>query len=245
MKNTIKKFLLFTGSIIYMNRGSKIFYYHDIHKEDRFTDMSTPISLFQKHIELMKSKGYTIVKEIKHPNNEIEITFDDGFNGLYENFDFFLSHKIPVTLFPITERLGKPKYLDPSNIRKLLLTGLLRLGSHTCTHRNLDLLKDKEVKQELDRSKKTLEDLFGCEISTLCFPRGRFDDRVLRYGDEVGYKQYYSSLPGSYGEQRNNILPRSFVQNASLKEFRWILKGGDKIFYSRYLKMHYRRGKSS
>ena len=46
--------LLFCGSLYFKDRSSKVVYYHDIHvsEDNKFTDMSTPFSLFKKHINI-------------------------------------------------------------------------------------------------------------------------------------------------------------------------------------------------
>ena len=64
-------------------------FYHDIHAEKRYTDMSTPIELFEKHIQIIHESGYKIVSEITQKHGQIEICFDDAFLGIYQNIEFF------------------------------------------------------------------------------------------------------------------------------------------------------------
>ena len=40
------------ASIFYFSKKSKAIFYHDIHTENKYTNMSTPIELFTEHIQI-------------------------------------------------------------------------------------------------------------------------------------------------------------------------------------------------
>jgi len=240
IKSFIKYGYLKAGSIIYGNDESKVIYYHDVHDKKRYTEMSTTMELFKKHIEIIKERGYSIVSDIEHREKELEITFDDGFRGIYENFDFFTSNKIPVRVFLVSGFIGKKEYLTKHEISELLATGLFKIGSHTVSHENLDDMSPQRVEVELQASRKNLEDMFGKSVKTLCFPRGKFTDKIIELAKESGYEKLYCCLPGSYFKPyKKGLINRSLVQNSNLKEFKLILNGADIIFFNRYLKQHY------
>ena len=73
------------ASLFYFKKRSKVIYYHDIHSDKKYTEMSTPIEVFKSHIQIIYDNGYEIVAEITKPFGQIEICFDDGFLGLFEN----------------------------------------------------------------------------------------------------------------------------------------------------------------
>jgi len=52
------------ASLFYISKKSKVIFYHDIHSDKKYTDMSTPIELFKKHIKIIRENGYEIVNEI-------------------------------------------------------------------------------------------------------------------------------------------------------------------------------------
>ena len=240
LKKTIKHFYLHIGKYLYGNNFSKVVYYHDLHSTRQYTPMSTSAEMFKTHLDIVAKKGYAPVSEIDSTEKQIEITFDDGFRGLYENFSLIMEKDIPVRLFLITERLGDKGYLAKDEIKEMLATGLLSIGSHTHTHSDLEKLAEKEIFDELERSKKILEDTFSVSIQTLCYPRGRFNDTVIETANNLGYTKQYTCLPGPYGEPfRNGLVNRSLVQDASPADFRLILDGGDRIFFARYLQQHY------
>ena len=245
LKAFIKDGILSFGSLLFKNDKSKVIYYHDIHDRKKYTDMSTPIELFKKHINILYECGYKPVSEIKNSKKEVEITFDDGFRGIYENFSFFVDNKIPVQIFLISGSIGEKEYLEKTQIEQMLETGLLTVGSHTVSHNNLDNMDEITAVKELKESKKALEDMFGREIKTLCFPRGKFSDRTIRLAFELGYEKLYSCLPGNYHDPfKKGLVNRSLVQHADEAEFKKILQGADKIFFNRYLKQQYRPGET-
>ncbi|WP_457598971.1 polysaccharide deacetylase family protein [Hydrogenimonas sp.] len=246
LKHLAKTILLQAGALLHDNRESKVIYYHDIHAGSAHTPMSTPLELFETHLDIAESAGYRFVAEITQAEGELELTFDDGFRGLYENFSLFVDRKIPVRIFIVSDFIGKKGYLLTSEIREMIDTGLLHVGSHGQTHRNLDTLSREELIEELTGSKKRLEELLSIPVETLCFPRGRFSDPVLEEAVNAGYTKLYSCLPGAYHKEfKPGLVHRSLVQHATPSEFKATLKGGDRIYYSRYLNMHYHRGKSS
>jgi len=220
---------------------SKVLYYHDIHKDKPFTNMSTEIELFKQHIEVLKNEGFKIVSEISQKEFEVMITFDDGWKGLYESFDFFIENKIPVKLFLISSRIGQKNYLTKDEIESMLKTKLLTIGSHTVNHLNLDEIEDNQVDTEIISSKKRLEDLFGVEIESICYPRGRFNEYIVKKSKSAGYTTQYSCLPGNYfNEPYENVKRRNFVQHESPSAFRSWLYGGGMAFEERYKKLHIR-----
>ena len=55
-KNLIKIAFIQLFSFFCFGKKSKVIFYHDIHSNERYTDMSTPIELFQKHIQIQHPK---------------------------------------------------------------------------------------------------------------------------------------------------------------------------------------------
>ena len=80
--NKIKNVLVYVFGMIYNSRKSKCIFYHDIHSDKQYTDMSTPIELFKKHINIIRASAYEIVSKITKTHGQIEICFDDAFLGL-------------------------------------------------------------------------------------------------------------------------------------------------------------------
>ena len=73
-----------------------------------------------------------------------------------------------------------------SQVRGLAAMGM-EIGSHTVTHPVLPELDEKAIRQELEGSKKRLEDLLGWPITTVCYPKGKFNRLVCEKTAKAGY----------------------------------------------------------
>src|SRR5581483_6701047 len=77
--------------------------------------------------------------------------------------------------------------LSASQMRELLAMGM-EIGSHTVTHPILTTLPLGEVDRELRDSRSMLEDLLGREVTSFCYPRGRFNAAIARRAALAGYR---------------------------------------------------------
>ena len=160
----------------------------------------------------------------------------------YENIRFINQHKIPVHLFVVPSYIGRKNYIDKNQLLEIDRSKLIKVSSHTYSHKRLNQINQKEIYRELRISKEYLETLLGKEVESLCYPEGKFDNDTIRIAKEVGYKKQYSSLPGFFSDPfSTNIIRRSLVQSAKEKEFRAILKGGDHILSSWYKLKHFKK----
>jgi peptidoglycan/xylan/chitin deacetylase (PgdA/CDA1 family) len=192
--------------------------------------MSTSIELFKKHINIIRERGYEIVNVISKPFGQIEICFDDAFLGLYDNIELIKELDIPIHLFVVSSYLEKENHINKEQL--LLLNSLtqIKISSHTQTHQVLNIASESLLKNELENSKNILEGLLSNSIDTICYPEGKFNNRVVEFAKGVGYNRQYSSLPGFYfNDFLPNVKRRSLVQFAGKKEFKAILKGGDHV----------------
>ena len=240
LKNKIKNTIINLLARIKNSDDSKYIFYHDIHSENRFTDMSTPVDLFVKHINVIRELGFEIVHEITKEKNQISISFDDGFKGLYENIGIINQLEIPVTIFVVSSFLDRDNFLSTNNLKQLAKNKFIEIQSHALSHKELPTLDSDSLHLELKQSKEILESICETEIDSICFPKGIFDEYVIKKALEIGYHKQLSSLPGSYhSEVFPSVKRRSLVQFAAEKEFRSILRGGDNILYNWYYKKHF------
>ena len=229
-------------SFFYFSKKSKIIYYHDIDSDKKYTDMSTPVELFKKHINIIRENGYEIVSEITKPIGQIEICFDDAFLGLYENIELIKELNTPIHLFVVSSYLEKENYINKEQLSLLNNITLIKISSHTQTHQVLNIAPESLLKNELENSKNSLEGLWNNTVDTICYPEGKFNNRVVELAEEVGYTRQYSSLPGFYfNDFLPNVKRRSLVQFSGKKEFKAILKGGDHVLAFWYKFKHYNK----
>jgi len=72
----------------------------------------------------------------------------------------------------------------------------ISFGGHTKTHRNLCLLTDNEIMDELAGSKKIIEEKTGFGVKEFSYPFGRFDKRVRSLVIKAGYECARTSRKG-------------------------------------------------
>lgn len=229
-------------SFFYFSKRSKVIYYHDIHSDNQYTSMSTPIKLFEEHINIIRENGYEIVSDITEDYRQVEICFDDAFLGLYDNIEFFKEQNIPIHLFVVSSFIGKKNYINRQQLLELNQLGLIKISSHTHTHRILHQIDQQSILRELKESKKILEDLLGVHIDALCYPEGKFNFKIIDLAESVGYRRNYLSIPGFfYQKSESNIIRRSLVQFAGLFEFKAILLGGDNLLAFWYKFKHHKK----
>jgi len=245
MLNTLKSFVysagLLLGRVVHHNRYSKVLYYHDVHQdqEQAETPMSTPMRLFAQHIELIRESGFEIVDVITQPKNQIQLTFDDGYSGVFKNRHFFIRQGIKPTIFLITSSIGTDHFMKVDEIKKLQGEGF-RFQSHTHTHPDLNLLSAAQLQQEFSTSKDMLETLLEEPVTEICFPKGFFNDQTVNIAFQEGYTSLYASIPG-YAQEKNRfkVRYRNLVQFSTLFNLKCILFGGMDLYKNRYAKQHY------
>jgi peptidoglycan/xylan/chitin deacetylase (PgdA/CDA1 family) len=136
---------------------------------------------------------------LNKPNSgskEILITFDDGFQNVYDNaFEILQKANFKTSIFCVSDFTGKSsdwdvygksKHLNKISIRALSDAGH-EIGSHTCTHAHLPYLSNADLYRELTESKNKLEEITGKQVTSLSFPHGGWTKRVWEKALEAGY----------------------------------------------------------
>ncbi len=112
---------------------------------------------------------------------------------------------------PATSR----RFLTWPDIRSMMRTGLIRLGSHTSRHATLPSESDRDIRRELDDSRKRIWEKTGAVAEILSYPNGMYDRRVMELVQSAGF---HSALTGQAGlvHPRSNpmCIPRIAVRAA-------------------------------
>jgi peptidoglycan/xylan/chitin deacetylase (PgdA/CDA1 family) len=170
---------------------------------------SLSVSQFSEQMHYLHENDHRTLSlnELIHPTvnrhlKGVVITFDDGLANNYTNaFPILKKLNLTATIFVITDFVGKPKYVDWSQLKEMSREGI-SIQSHTVSHRPLVGLKNDQLRYELDGSKKCIEDHLGSRVDFLSVPHGMINHRVMDIGRAVGYKAICTSEPGfshSYG----------------------------------------------
>jgi peptidoglycan/xylan/chitin deacetylase (PgdA/CDA1 family) len=148
-------------------------------------------------------------------DNNIALTFDDGWVDFYQNaYPILREYGFSATVFIVTDYVGRTsvwdyyrnQHLNWNQIKELSEMGI-EFGSHTASHRDLRSLNSPELDRELVESKSTLEDKLGKPVKFLSYPFGRFDKRVTEAAANAGYQNAYAMTNGN----GNFAVPRLSV----------------------------------
>ena len=77
--------------------------------------------------------------------------------------------------------------LNPAQMRELMQMGM-EIGSHTVTHPILTELDNAALDREMIDSRRGLQDVLGVDITSFCYPKGRFNGRVSSRAALAGYR---------------------------------------------------------
>jgi peptidoglycan/xylan/chitin deacetylase (PgdA/CDA1 family) len=118
------------------------------------------------------------------------LSFDDAFDNFYRKvWPVLAETKVPSLLFvPVGFLRGEgpgpfaPRWDGPAttweHLREMVDTGLLTVGSHSWSHRDLRSLSQPALQRELRDSRAVLEDEIGKPVAAFCYPRGLWNRRV-------------------------------------------------------------------
>lgn len=135
-------------------------------------------------------------------------TFDDGLASDYEiALPLLVDAGCKPVCFVISDRIGTPGFVTSPQLREMAAHGIL-IGSHSASHPDLTTLSDTEVKNELDGSKKRIEDILGEEVACFSFPFGQVDSRSVDYAFSVGYQHVFTSRHG-IASRDAKVFPRN------------------------------------
>jgi peptidoglycan/xylan/chitin deacetylase (PgdA/CDA1 family) len=140
------------------------------------------------------------------PKRAAVLTFDDALASISENlFAHLHQQATPITVFVIAGLVGREsryskrssgqlrRHLDFDQLRSLIGTGLVEIGAHGYSHRNLTRLDDNELWQELRPAKDHLEESLNMEVPYFSYPWGAATQAVVQKVKEAGYKLAFTT----------------------------------------------------
>ena len=166
--------------------------YHSI--DNNNSNLSLAIDIFEKQLNYLNRIGFNTVSFDKIDENkkkQIIITFDDGYKDVLKfALPILKKYNFTAICFLVSNMIGKqnswdslrhdftPKNLmDTDDINEWINNGMY-IGSHSHNHYDLTKLNKSELYNDLDFSKKTLEDKFGKKINNFCYPFGKVNKSV-------------------------------------------------------------------
>lgn len=176
--------------------------------------LSIEPALFEKQMEQLKSSGVSVISmqdflawrrgEKNIPAKSAIITIDDGYVSGYDvGWPILKKYGYPFTMFVYLNYIEKGgKSVTWAQLGEMRDAGV-EIGSHTVSHQDLrrkgkgvtDM--DAWLKDELERSKKTIEDRLGIKVATIAYPFGLHNDKVHAAVQAAGYEAAFTT----YGQR--------------------------------------------
>ncbi len=207
--------------------------YHDLAENLPETAMRIHTSKFRKQMETIRLLGIKVITlaeftawkkgELQIPDKAMLITFDDGWKSVYtEAYPVLKELGFPFTIFLYKNYVdGGGKALTTAMIQEMAANGC-SIGSHSVDHpypltvknsrKKGPTVYDAYLRNEMGESKSFLEAKFPGKVTSYAYPGGFFTEEMFKLGDELGYTEMFTVLPGKTKRSLpNQMLPRYIV----------------------------------
>jgi peptidoglycan/xylan/chitin deacetylase (PgdA/CDA1 family) len=169
--------------------------------DDQRSVISFSPELFRRGMAKLFENGYRTIRLLEavdylrlrkpFPERSFVITFDDGYESVYEEaFPVLQAYRMTVTIFLTVGERGRVNpgerlpllegrsMLDWREIQEMKQWGI-EFGAHTLTHPDLTRLSLERVRSEICNSKVIIEDALNAPVECFAAPYSRYDDRSL------------------------------------------------------------------
>lgn len=198
------------------NKSLVILNYHHVGvapKNARYKRLFVRPSHLETHVLFLQRRGFefSTLKDAMTKNSArmAVVTFDDGYaDNLTNGLSVLSKLNVPATLFVPTCAVGKQRFFfqeagdkTPSDFLNSQQLLTLRdagweIASHGHEHIHLGRHSVQKQKEDLQTSKKILEDLLAQEIVSLAYPYGNFGSETKTVTAEVGFKYAVTTEQG-------------------------------------------------
>ena len=177
--------------------------------DDQPSVISFPTPLFRRAMARLHESGFRTLdlleavdllrRGVPFPPRSLVITFDDGYQSVYEEaFPVLERYGMNATVFLTVGEEGKKEpagRLPSLNGRSMLSwreiremqSAAIAVGAHTLTHVDLTHTPLDRVEAEICQSKAIIEDQLSTSVASFAYPYGRFDQHSLAFA-----RQYFA-----------------------------------------------------
>ncbi|MGD2061627.1 MAG: polysaccharide deacetylase family protein [Acidimicrobiia bacterium] len=158
----------------------------------------------------------------------VVLTFDDGYRDTFTTaFPLMADRGLPFTLYVASQQVenasndsvAEDAPLTWDQVNRMLESGLMTLGAHTHTHRDLRSASHEEVEEELGRSDELIATRTGVAPRHFAYPWGYWSETA----DPAVREHYESAVLGGSPATRRALseyqIPRFPVQRSDGWEF--------------------------
>lgn len=215
-----------------------ILMYHSV--SDNKDKLSISVNKFYKQMKLMNRIGFKTIN-FNEINNSYKkkfiITFDDGYENIYTNvLPILKEFNFKAICFFVTDYLGKHNSWDESKndfyllnimnkdqVKHWLKSGM-QIGSHTCSHKNLQKINQDKQFIEIVKSKNYFKEEFNTDIEIFSYPYGSYNNQSIKVVSKY-YKFAVTTKRSRYIKDKFDrcLLPRIPI-NKKDSLFKFFLK---------------------
>ena len=196
-------------------------------------EMDEPEALFRRQMDWLSAnadvvglrEGLDLLEAGPFERDRVAITFDDGYGDVFARaWPVLRELALPATLFLATGFLQgespapisagadhgePPRPLTWDQVGEMAASGLVEVGAHTHTHRDLDTLSPDEAEDECATSNEVLASKAGVEPDVFAYPR------AVLGNEEVVARRYpwavaadgTKNVPGKFDPHRLSRTP--------------------------------------
>jgi len=221
-----------------------------------FDESGSPVSMapdiFRRHLVIIKRLGYETITAARMvdaleggpalPEKSVVLTFDDGLWNNYEvALPLLIEFGFTATIFLVTGYTGRAStwerdmgipalpLLTWDKIKEMERCGI-DFQPHSVSHPHLTRLSERDLEEELLKSRGSIEERLGVSAPLFCYPYGEFDARVVDMLKKHGFKAAFAGHPA-----REDAFSLKRVGSAHLTTglaYRTALRGCFQYFYS-------------
>lgn len=172
-----------------------------------------PITMFEKHLRLMKWLGYEtltfhdladkgFIHRLQYGKKYLMITADDGYqDNLTRMLPLLEKYGYKAVVYVVTgEGYNRWDVEHPTNpdtkvslmsgeqVKALAASGHVEIGGHTLTHPRLSQLTAEQQVHEIQENKRQLEALLGHPLLSFAYPYGDINDSAKEQAIAAGYR---------------------------------------------------------
>ncbi|MGR6756482.1 polysaccharide deacetylase family protein [Aeromonas veronii] len=187
-----------------------------------------PITMFEKHLRLMKWLGYEtltfrdladkgFIHRLQYGKKYLMITADDGYqDNLTRMLPLLEKYGYKAVVYVVTgEGYNRWDVEHPTNpdtkvslmsgeqVKALAASGHVEIGGHTLTHPRLSQLTAEQQAHEIQENKRQLEALLGHPLLSFAYPYGDMNESAKEQAISAGYRFAVATNSGPKAMHQN------------------------------------------
>jgi peptidoglycan/xylan/chitin deacetylase (PgdA/CDA1 family) len=192
-----------------------------------FQDQMNYLAEHKYHVISLERLVDALKRNASLPERAVVITFDDGWANQYHHaFPVLRQHDYTATFFIYTRPIGRDDslYMNWDQVRELKDAGMT-IGSHSRTHPQLTTVDPSTLREEVENSRKELEQHLGTAPDLFAYPYGAWDAQAVDDVRDAGYRAARAYPYGPWNTPADLYALRSILVTDDMRAFERALGG--------------------